>query len=71
MEINELQYQEFVKWKTEKKIQPNLTTSEVDFAKQIFEFLVDYPSFKNKIIQVGSKVDVFQDIQHYLKDKNK
>jgi hypothetical protein len=65
------EYENYLKWKNEKKVQPNFTLSEVEFAKQFFEILEDYPSLKNKITQIGSKVDVFREIQHYLKEKSK
>jgi hypothetical protein len=68
MELNEIEYKKFVKWLNEKN-HPGFTLSQVEFAKQIFEFLTDYPSFENKIKKLGSKSQVFFEIEQYLKQK--
>lgn len=70
MEQNELEYQKFTKWLTENN-HVGFTSSEAEFAKQMFEILEDYPSLKNKIVALGSKAEVFNKIQWFLKEKNK
>lgn len=70
MEQNELEYQKFAEWLTEKN-HVGFTSSEYEFAKQMFEILEDYPSLKKKITELGNKNEVFLKIQWFLKEKSK
>ncbi len=67
MEQNDKEYAKFIKWLSDKNTD-GLTLSEVSFAKQFFELLEDYPSFKNKLTSTGSKINVFTKIQFFLKE---
>ena len=68
MELNEIEYSKFVTWMNGKQGLCNFTVSQVNFAKRIFEFCEDYPSFKESLIAIGSKEKVFGNIQDFLKD---
>lgn len=71
MENNEKEYQKFINWVGEKPNFSGFTGGDVEFAKQIFEFLEDYPSFKKKMESIGGKQQVFNYIQQFLKEKSK
>lgn len=70
MEQNEKEYDKFIKSLNDKGFS-GFTLSEVEFAKQMFEFFEDYPSFKNKLSSnSSSKISVFGKIHQYLKENN-
>ncbi len=70
MENNEREYQDFIKSLSVKHEDfKGLTLSQEEFARQIFEFIEDYPSFRKKMIGIGDKKEVFFKIQQFLKDK--
>lgn len=72
MEQNEKEYEKFVEWLNGKSNFSGFTLSEVEFAKQMFEFLEDYPSFKKKLSSnSSSKMDVFGKIHQFLREMNK
>ncbi len=68
--VDEKEYQEFVKWLN---LKPDgfagFTSNQAEFAKQMFELLVDYPSFRKKMSNMSDTRDVFLKIQQFLKSK--
>ena len=70
--MDEIEFEKFIKWMNEncmsKETHVGFTLSEHGFVKQMFELFEDYPSFKNKISEMGSKVKPFDYIQRYLKE---
>ncbi len=72
LSIDEKEYQEFAKWLSEKPDGfSGFTLGQAEFAKQMFEFLVDYPSFRKKMVNSPDTRDVFFKIQQFLKAKAK
>ncbi len=69
MEINEIEYNEFIQWVNNKQGECGFTVNQVEFAKQIFEFFVDYPSFRKKCTHIGDTKEVFFKIQQFIKEK--
>jgi hypothetical protein len=73
LSIDENEYLEFVKWlDTKPDGFSGFTYAQSEFAKQMFEFLVDYPSFRKKVVRsYTNQVEIFSSIQQFLKSKEK
>lgn len=70
MTQDEKEFEKFLKWaKESKKLSAWMTNNQQHFAKKMFELFYDYPSFEKQIATTGTKINVFQLIEEYVKDK--
>jgi hypothetical protein len=68
MTIDEKEYAQFIKWMSKTESFTGFTSSQVDFAKKMFEFMADYPSFKQQLQKIGSNADILTKIEQYVKE---